>query len=867
MTTRRTTALLGAVVTTASLLAVVAPTSATARPAPRPDLTVTSVTAPASVRQGATLAVTTVVRNAGRAAARSTTVRFALSRDTRPGSDRALTPARSVPLLRPTRTSRATTRVKLPAATPVGTWYVIACVDPARRLLESRETNNCRAGRAIRVTVVPTSEELIEADVAAGRITEEQALVYRVFADFRDRRLPARYAGRPSGLGDGALGDVAEAWGTLPAATQEVVRPFLVPPMYAGSHWSPATADGTDATPAPSARAISPWCAGEDAYTPLFDSWDYADNVDGTVRIWWLEDNPGDAATAGDLIQVLDDKILPALTSLMGRGPRPDDGGFCDGGSAGLDISLVDAGTANVVADNVTCGQDGTTTHLVFPRTAAGAGWAALAPYLAHEVMHTIQFAMPVAGSCAQYSWLREMTAEWVQDYVTDPTFGIGVTPDDTEFGAAPLFLDYPGTPLDATTPPDKHDYGAYLLPFWAARKWGPGVVRTIWDNAAGLAPTQAVDASLDGGFQKQWDDFALANWNRGPVRDYRNWDGLNRGAAAIGPHHVPHGSTNPSVLAAHLTAKYLDLSWADGVREIQVTNDKAGDPKLRVQVVITYDDGNEEVKDLSETRVSHLCVDDGVRKATRVTLIFSNADLTADATWRPGFEGLASCGCAGAAQPGGASTAPATSAAAPGPVCTGGITFTWRDEWEPATSSSRDDRGVTEGSGTLNLVLDPEGSASSGWFNGPGSTYQVSQTTHTEFRRHAQNGCGDEVADITDLGSGAVPEYGAFVFIDPESQDLHVPIGVDMPAHHVFHNEVSCIGPQHEESTRHLGLPECAPTVPGTPSDRYWEFEETAPDSGVYTFQCSGTVTFVDGSDRRHTVTSTASGTITLPS
>lgn len=857
MTTRRTTALLGAVVTTASLLAVVAPTSATARPAPRPDLTVTSVTAPTTVRQGASLAVTTVVRNAGRAAARSTTVRLVLSRDRRPGADRALTPARSVPLLRPARASRKTARVTVPASTPVGTWYVLACADPGRRVRETRENNNCRASRAVRVTVVPTSESLIDADLATGRITEQQALQYRIFADFRDRRLPARYAGRPSGLGHGALGDAADTWDTLSAATQRVVRPFLVPPMYAGSHWSPAGGAGT--APAPSARATSPWCSGENGDSPLFDSWDHADNADGTVRIWWLEDNPGDVATANHLIQVLDDKILPALTSLMGRGPRPDDGGFCDGGSAALDISLVDARTANVVADDVRCGQAGTSTHLVFPRTAAGAGWAALDPYLAHEVMHTIQFAMPVAGSCARYSWLREMTAQWVQDYVTDPSFGIGVTPDDTEFGAAPLFLDYPGTPLDEASPPEKHDYGAYLLPFWAARKYGAGVVRTMWDEAARKAPTEAVDAALPGGFEKLWDDFALANWNRGPVKDYQQWDGLNRGAAAIGPHHVPLGSTNPSVLASHLTAKYLDLTWADGVRQIQVTNDKAGDPKLRVQAVITYDDGTEQVHDLSDDAVSVLCVDDGTRKATRVTLIFSNADLTADATWRPGFEGLDVCGCDTTTSKPPTSSGGAASPARAAPVCAAvSLSYTWTEDWIDDEGEPRWGQGTRRASGSLSLDLVPVRGQPGSYESSPASTYTAQQRDESEHFRNYDE-CDGRGVSVTQ-GSGPLPAGNARAsLVDGELWLVNI---ITLPARlestHDFCGSVTTDGRDTA-----LTPPECPPQPSG--SDPFYEFQRTSPTSRTYTFSCTGDAMWEDGLGV-HEVTATVTGTITLP-
>ena len=106
---------------------------------------------------------------------------------------------------------------------------------------------------------------------------------------------------------------------------------------------------------------------------------------------------------------------------------------------------------------------------MVWPRTKPAA-WPGADPYLAHEVMHTIQFGVPQNGTCAEFKWLREATAQWVQDYVTDPAYGIGLGPDDTEFEAAPHFLDSPNTSLDVPAP-ITHAYGAYLLAQWGARK------------------------------------------------------------------------------------------------------------------------------------------------------------------------------------------------------------------------------------------------------------------------------------------------------------------------------------------------------------------------------------------------------------
>ena len=95
---------------------------------------------------------------------------------------------------------------------------------------------------------------------------------------------------------------------------------------------------------------------------------------------------------------------------------------------------------------------------MVFPRS--GAGWAGPMPYLAHELMHAVLYSMTLGSGtlCNEYAWMNEATAQWIQDYVTDASYGIGVTPDDTEFQAAPIYLNNTHVPLETVKPPAHHD-------------------------------------------------------------------------------------------------------------------------------------------------------------------------------------------------------------------------------------------------------------------------------------------------------------------------------------------------------------------------------------------------------------------------
>jgi hypothetical protein len=814
----------------------------------KPDLTVTSVSAPAAVRAGERLAVKAKVGNTGKARAKASVTAFYLSKDAKPGGDRKLAPTWATPGLAPGRSARATTKVLVPAGVTPGDYRVIACADAARKVAEAKEGNNCRASGVVTVDAPASSHQLIEDAVASGQLTEEHGLVYEVYSDYDDPRLPARFDGPANGLDEGALTEVAERWDGLSPATQDLLRPFLIPPFYAGSHWSPAPA-GRPQPMAPSGPSFNaPWCSGGDV-NPLYESWDHVDSTDGSVRIWWLADNPGDAALAGHLMGELEGKILPALTALMGRGPKADGGGACDGGSPALDIALVDADTAMTYADD-SCGAGGTSAHMLFPRDPARPTWPGLDPYLAHEVMHAIQFAMPVAGDCGSYSWLREMTAEWVQDYVTDPAYGVGVSPDDTEFRAAPRYFRFPEKSLEDAT--DHHDYGDYLLPFWAARHSSPAVVRAMWDNAAGKDALHAVDDALPGGFRQSWPEFTLANWNQAPLDDYRTWDGLTQTPKTIGPEWIPPDvARTPTVVVQHLAARYLVLDVDAKVKEIEYTNDLAGDPDAKVHAVIEYSDGTHAVVDLSGQAKTTLCLDDGTKRATAVVLVYSNSSMTKDTTFKPTLLGKKICSCVISSQ------RPGVSARAGG-VCQAdaSLSWTWTDD---ANDEDWDITRSGTGSATLVMVEDPDSPGS--YESGPGSTYTVSEQSHLEYVPHEGGGC-PESGDSTNAGSGALPDGNALGnMVDDEFWLVQF---VTLPT--TFHSTgQTCAGPSAPETRDTAVTPAACPIRPAS-FDGFYEFTPVAPGSKTFTFSCSDTDEYVDGDGLHHTLTAHVTGTITLP-
>jgi hypothetical protein len=854
-----------------ALVGSVLPPSAYAGPGrskPRADLVVASVTAPARVQQGTSLPVTVAVRNAGRAAASRSTLRVSLSTDRRAGADRALAPTRAVPPLRPRRTARPVVRVTVPPATAPGAYWVVACADAGRRVRERDERNNCRVSRRpVTVFSVRTSEDLIEADVDAGRISADQGLVYRLLADFGDRRLPARYVGHgtPSGIGHGALTEVAERWSELSDTHRRLVRPFLVPAFHVGSHSSPGPLPPLVPAREESRLAFdAPWCAGDGKSLPISQDWEHLDTTRGDVRIWWLSENAGDAATAAHFADILDDRILPALEDLMGNGPAPDGNGLCDGGSTALDIALLDIPTASVYAHSTSCAS-ATPVSMAFPRSVTTSGWKGLDPYLAHEVMHAIQFARPVASGCAATGWVREMTAQWVQDYVTDPIYGIGLGPDDTEFQAAPKFLDSPTASLDASSPKN-HDYGAYLLPQWAVRRGDDRFVRKVWDALATKRPRQAVDAALPGGFAEQWDDFVLSTWNKGPVTHFRDWDGLTAGAANTASVDVdePAVPVEVTVPVNDLAAQLVRV-WPDKrLKELEVTHDRPGDPSVKIKAIVGYSDGTHAVIDLSEKATTVICLDDGTKRVNLLELVYSNADLSADVDVETALVGSTTCGCA-VATPGPRPTAaPAAPSRAPVCVLEADLTYTYTDEFE-----SRDDRGRVEWeggedeTGELTLVLEEDPEAPGDYVSTAESRFVGSGVATSTWHRYLHDdGCGDQYRTYrTTADPGPMEARAVTAFLDDRTGDLLLGLATHA-ATTSYHGEARCVETVDDTYDSIVVSPRCAPDGL-TP---FYRLEPVGQEGRTFRIDCTDTWTTYGPDNQVHTHRSTVTGTVTLP-
>jgi hypothetical protein len=476
----------------------------------------------------------------------------------------------------------------------------------------------------------PTSDELIDAALERGEIDAETALIYHVFVAFADPRLPARFRGDDSQPSDRELaGQLAERFNQLSPQAKATLEPFLIPPYHTGSWWDLRQQQSRAAAPAISPAELRCGRFGNEK-DPLFNQWHYVDSANGLARIWWQARFPGDEAKARDFATAIDG-IWLKLAALMRRQPLSDQGETttCRGGDNRLDISLIDLGN-NGEAWPYTFDPVATPSYILINRDAGVAT-------LAHELMHSFQFAYDVAGTFVEYSWWREATGAWAEHYVY-PT-------PNSEHRFAHRFLGVPELPLEfyhynqanQQEYGNQHQYGAYLLPLFQQIQTGqPDFARTSWEQFELYTNSvAAINSLLPGGFMKQWPEFTLRNVNKPPVDDYFKVDKLpNEARLKLNQLVTLQGA--PSVAytldgnVQHLAAHYFRFAFTDAtVRSVLFENPFADglSPTAHVRALYRIDTNEWATEDWTDKPYATFCRDVRMDRVKELYIVISNSE------------------------------------------------------------------------------------------------------------------------------------------------------------------------------------------------------------------------------------------------
>jgi hypothetical protein len=383
-------------------------------------------------------------------------------------------------------------------------------------------------------STAPTSYMLIDAAVSAGTLDAQTGIVYKVYSDYGDARLPAPYQGDDRSIVEGQGLDEAKAFHArvgLSQAAQDLLAPFFTPAFQAGSWWHVAHPGATVASAMPTtwtgwlqrlasmvitpAMAAAPTpCEPRAGFVcPTLTDWKAVKGVHAAV--WYLVANEAtDLPKATTLLQEIEADVWPKLTQRMGITPPV-------GGDGLYNFILMDLPKGGVNGNQA---REGNTASGGFLCSSTAPSWSYLnrsmvEPKLrgqaTHEFMHALIYAKPLAGSLkcpvASYPMLLEASAVWATHYVYPR--------DNVEQPYAKHYLARADAPYEHDPSDDLFRYGGYLFPMFLHMQLGAQMIPAIWDAAA-TADTEykAMEAALNGrgsSLRKIWPKFAVALLNK----------------------------------------------------------------------------------------------------------------------------------------------------------------------------------------------------------------------------------------------------------------------------------------------------------------------------------------------------------------
>ncbi len=454
----------------------------------------------------------------------------------------------------------------------------------------------------------PSSADLIDAALAADTIDAETALVYKVYAEFSDARLPAQYRGSGALHWEGqAIREASRIFATLTPSAQAILAPFLDFPEVTLAQ-------------APDRRTIVDTRATRDPVTNVIANPVEFDLVPGQVTLVWSGDSPRafEFSQRATGFQVeFDARIWPRLTEAFGA-LQPGNRIFI------------------LMADN-----PGPTFEDVMPGSGCGVARIFLRRFetytLAHELTHAmldLNFSIAACDNTEKL-WMHEATATWAQHYVYRPANR------GHEQDTAPWYLSHPERSINTHDRSSRSPaYGAYL---WFLHLAGQGndasLVRDAWDRGAGVTSLDAMDGALRsagrGGFERDWPLFAADNWNRSaPHRKYYEWDRMNHKAKVAVEESARLAGNGWETLQLEfdlpiLSAKYVRVNFESdpNIRTILFMNnspDRSDDARVHAIVKVRGQEWK-EAEDWSKVEQKGFCRDIGDEDIEEIVFVLTN--------------------------------------------------------------------------------------------------------------------------------------------------------------------------------------------------------------------------------------------------
>jgi hypothetical protein len=243
---------------------------------------------------------------------------------------------------------------------------------------------------------------------------------------------------------------------------------------------------------------------------------------------------------------------------------------------------------------------------------------------VAHEFNHLIQAGI---DDNDLYYWLYEATATWMEDEVY-PDVDDGVYYLDSVFKSPDVCL-----VAEYARGDDLHWYGEWLLLRLISERYGPDIIRVVWENMRRMSGFESLDAALalyDSSLEAETRDYAVANLLRAYEEGYLYPTVLVEGT-------LEDGSYVPENGVQSLGADYIQLA---GSQPLAVSLDSAEVPvTVRAvgvrdgeAVVVEMSNGH-LVIDPSEYDDTYIIIHNDERAANNGGCYFANYSLSAAPT------------------------------------------------------------------------------------------------------------------------------------------------------------------------------------------------------------------------------------------
>ena len=381
-----------------------------------------------------------------------------------------------------------------------------------------------------------TSRNLIDQAVASGQLSPDQAIVYRILAQFGSNALPSQYQGTPARhqFADN-MSALVQGYATLTPQQQAVVAPYLLPPIYSDAWVESGGPTGVSVQAASlGIRSASTSRAAVTTQAATVSP-DWGKLVTQHFKIWYRTNPPADLYSAIDAAQgalnvaTWAEYAYESLSGLLGRDLISDVNQERSGGDGLYDIYVVHLGnSADGISEPFPQGGCGPQASYMLVNELAALNSDLARSTVAHELMHAFQ-ATYNRLQCAE-TWMSEATASWAEYYVYRPF--PGRTASEHDYARQYFGEEIQGTLTGATVNPLQQEFrwpidqsaGArvncldgycdYVFFVYLSNVATDAVIPklfSIWQNADAV---HAIDGALGGTLNTVWHDYAHKMWN-----------------------------------------------------------------------------------------------------------------------------------------------------------------------------------------------------------------------------------------------------------------------------------------------------------------------------------------------------------------